>query len=127
MEGNKDLAGKDPLAPEGAQSVCFVFTDLYSVAVSDSNCSRMDSDPRYLKHSADPSGGPRTGAWERHPPRGREQPFLLPAVVEASRPHPHLRHKHWERQFIARHHLDGHQAGLVGKGKEENSIGRFNS
>ena len=38
MEGNKDLAGKDQLAPEGAQSVCFVFTHLYSVAVSDSSC-----------------------------------------------------------------------------------------
>lgn len=85
----------------------------------DSNCSLMTSDPRYLSHSADLSGGPRHRGRGLSPSSSsspheqqQQQHHGVPRVVEASRPHPKLRHKHWERRFLARHHLRrGSQAG----------------
>ncbi|KAK7109968.1 hypothetical protein V1264_013914 [Littorina saxatilis] len=96
----------------------------------DSNCSTMDSEPRYLHHTADQSGGSSPGHTSRgaHRTSSSSSSSSLPLVVEASRPHPKLRHKHWERQFIAKHHLahdgrDGH-SGTEGR---ENHAQRFPS
>ncbi|KAL8622599.1 hypothetical protein ACOMHN_009233 [Nucella lapillus] len=86
----------------------------------DSNCSQMNSDPRYLSHSADLSGGPRhrgrgssssssTSSSSPHRAQHHRQSQSMPLVVEASRPHPKLRHKHWERRFVLRHHLSNRQ------------------
>lgn len=77
----------------------------------DSNCSQMHSDPRYLEHSGDLSGGAESKGKEygnikgHHSPSHKGHKLEIPLEVELSQPHPNLRHKHWERSIIARYHL----------------------
>ncbi|XP_076460895.1 uncharacterized protein LOC143293653 [Babylonia areolata] len=92
----------------------------------DSNCSLMDSDPRYLSHSADLSGGTSLRQGGHSSSRGQPQQrqgHQVPLEVEASRPHPKLRHKHWERRFISRHHLAPEQP-TAGRALSKRSLGQ---